>query len=70
MGQKVQITDERRLRGLLDAALEIASKRRETLDHLRAALESRDDAEALRFARQLCGLENEETSNRVDPGFN
>lgn len=50
-------TEGRSLTGLVDAAIEIARGRRETLHHLRAALEVHDDATALRFARKLCGLE-------------
>jgi hypothetical protein len=63
-------SDGRNLRGLVDAAIEIACKRRKTLNRLRAALEIHDDAEALRVARELCGLEDEKTGNRVNPSFN
>lgn len=52
--------------GLVEAALAIAEKRRDILTRLRSALEQGKDAEALEFARQLCGLENDEARNRVN----
>ena len=58
-----QMSDVVSLAGVLNAALEIADKRRETLARLRAALEKGDDAEALKVARALCGVENEEESS-------
>jgi hypothetical protein len=56
--------------GVLNAALEIADKRRETLARLRAALEQGDDTEALKVARTLCRVENGEKSHRADPRVN
>ena len=41
------------LGGLLDIAIEIAEKRRDTLRRMRTALENRNDLEALDYARQL-----------------
>jgi hypothetical protein len=55
--------------GLVDAALEIVAQRRETKQHLRAALLRRDDEEALRLARVLLGVKNE-VSDRTDSGLN
>ena len=53
------------LTGLLDVALAIAAKRRDTLLRLRAALEQGDDVEALKLARELCGLNHEQESHRT-----
>jgi hypothetical protein len=64
------MSDNPTLSGVLNAALEIASKRRETLARLRAALEKGDDTEALRVARALCGVRDGEESHRVDPCVN
>lgn len=55
--------------GLVDAALEIANGRRETLRQLREALKAEDNTEALRLARRLCGLDEEE-SHRTDSRLN
>lgn len=44
---------------ILDAAYEIARKRRAMLLELRNALLNGDDQAALRHARQLCGLQDE-----------
>ena len=44
------------LNGLVDAILEVSRQRKVLLDQLRFALQSGNDAEALRLARQLCGL--------------
>jgi hypothetical protein len=49
--------------GILDAALEIATKRREIIARMRAAFEHSDTDEALRLAQVLCGLKNEEESH-------
>ncbi len=58
-------------KGLLDAALEITMRRRAVLGLMRKALESGDEEEALRFARELCGLERtRETGNRTDSSIN
>ena len=54
--EKIEI---RNLNGLIDAAIEIGRERRDVLQRMKVALESGNDAEALRFARQLCGLEDE-----------
>jgi hypothetical protein len=42
--------------GLVDAILEVSRQRKAILDQVRSALLSGNDAEALRFARKLCGL--------------
>lgn len=44
------------LNGVVDAILEVGRQRKALLDQLRSALQSGNDAEALRLARQLCGL--------------
>lgn len=58
------------LTGVLDVALEIAKKRRNTLDRLRAALQQGNDVEALKLARELCGVDHEQKSHRTDPCVN
>jgi hypothetical protein len=55
--------------GAVNAILEVGRQRKVVLNQLRAALQSGDDSQALDLARQLCGLQNEE-SNRVNPRFN
>lgn len=54
--------------GLLDAAVEIAARRREVLGLMREALASDDDDGLRAAARQLCGVDDEETS-RADSGI-
>jgi hypothetical protein len=66
MGRRNHIKVGVDLKGLVRAASTIAQARRECLQSLRAALMRRNDAEALEFARKLCGLENDETSSRID----
>jgi hypothetical protein len=70
MAQRNQLTDNPALKGLVDAAIEIAQARRKILQHMRAALEAGDNAEALKFARELCGLENEKARSRITPNVN
>lgn len=55
---------------LAEAALEIARRRRETLVRLRAALERGDNVEALRLAKELCGVKHEQESDRTRPRIN
>jgi hypothetical protein len=50
-------SQETNLGGLLDIAIEIAEKRRDLLRLMRTALLNHNDAEALDYARQLCGVE-------------
>jgi hypothetical protein len=50
---------------VLNAALEIAGRRRETLEQLRAALEKGDDTQALGVARALCGVVDVQESRPV-----
>jgi len=52
---------------LVNAALEIAGRRRAVLESMRRALESGDDGTALQFARQLCGLESESVERNTRP---
>jgi len=44
------------LSGVVDAIREVGRQRKSLLDKARSALLSGDDAEALRYTRQLCGL--------------
>lgn len=43
---------------LVDTALEIAGKRRDAMQRMKAAFERGDDTEALRIGKELCGLES------------
>jgi hypothetical protein len=70
MAQRHQMTEESALKGLVDAAIEIAEARRKILQRMRTALEAGDNAEALKFARELCGLNNEKASSRITPNLN
>lgn len=54
------------LDGLIDAALEIAERRRETLRRLREALKAKDVIEVFRAAEELCGLSDDQKSNRIN----
>jgi hypothetical protein len=53
---RTKLASDVSLSGLVDAILEVGTQRKLLLDQVRSALVSGDDAEALRFARQLCGL--------------
>ncbi|HUN83888.1 MAG TPA: hypothetical protein VMU48_05880 [Terracidiphilus sp.] len=44
------------LSGIVEAILEVGRQRKSILEQMRAALLSGDNATALRFARQMCGL--------------
>ena len=55
------------LGGMLDAAMQIGTARREILRRMRAAFQQGNEVEALKLARQLCGLgQHEQTSNRAN----
>lgn len=58
------------LSGLIDAALEIAGRRRETLARLREALKAGDGPKVLRLAGELCGLDDEQQSHRARKSIN
>jgi hypothetical protein len=58
------------LDGVLDAALEIARRRRDTLAGLRAALETGNQEQAIKLAKALCGLADEQESHRTDSRVN
>ena len=58
------------LTGVVEAALEIARKRRDTLARLRAAVESGDNTKVFEIARELWGVENDEESHRISPRVN
>jgi hypothetical protein len=51
---------------LIAKAVEIASRRRQTLLLLRSALESGDERGALELARKYCGLTNDKKSDRFN----
>jgi len=60
-----------REKDLVHAALEISMRRRAVLSLMRKALESGDEEHAIKFAKQLCGLENgSETGHRTDSSIN
>jgi hypothetical protein len=42
--------------GVVDAILEVGSQRKALLNQIRSALLAGEDADAIRLARQLCGL--------------
>ena len=57
--------------GVVEAILEVGRQRKTILQRLRTALECGDTDNALKFARQLCGLENEEgKGNRIGTRIN
>jgi hypothetical protein len=58
------------LTGVVEAALEIARKRRDTLARLRAAVVSGDNTKVVELARKLCGVENDEESHRISSRVN
>lgn len=63
------MTNKAHLAKAVDSAVEIALRRAQTLGRIRAALESGDDAAAVKLMRVYCGLENEKshsTSSRVN----
>ncbi len=55
---------------VFEAALEVARRRKNTLAELRTALENHDDREALKLARRLCGLHDEQESNSTPSRIN
>ena len=54
------------LESILDAALTIAEKRRESLGGLLQALKANNAAALKASAKELCGLDDEKTSDRID----
>jgi hypothetical protein len=52
--------------GIVKAALELGAERRATLAQMREAFERGDDAEALRYARKLCGLNDAQKPSKKD----
>ena len=58
--------DDGQFEGILDAALEIAEKRRDALRRLREALRTKNVVELFRAAEELCGLSDDEKSNRIN----
>jgi hypothetical protein len=65
MTDQMSVSD---LGGVLEAAMQIATGRREIIARLRVALEQNDTLCALQLARQMCGL-NEEC-NRANSSIN
>jgi hypothetical protein len=68
MADEVERNSQVTLSGVLEAALEIARERRETLERLKAALNAREMSQIIKCARRLCGLD--EQSDRTDPNVN
>ena len=64
------IIDKPDLTTAIDSALEIASRRAQTLGRIRAALESGDDATALRLIRIYCGMEDEQEGHSTSSSVN
>lgn len=56
MSQRHELRDAESLKGLVDAAIEIAAARRDILQRMRNALEAGDNVEALKLAASLCGV--------------
>jgi hypothetical protein len=54
----------------IGSALEIARRRAQTLGRIRAALESCDNAMAIRLMRVYCGLDNEQKSHSTPSRVN
>ncbi len=50
-------TEHKNVGGLLEVAMQIAEERRNLMQLMRTALLNRNDAKALDYARQLCGVE-------------
>jgi hypothetical protein len=44
---------------IIRAAMSIAARRRETLLRLREALKQHNDSEAIKLAKELCGLDDQ-----------
>ena len=65
-----QADGESTLSGVLEAALEIARKRRETLARMREALENGNDAQVIEIAREFFGVDDEKKGHRTDPRLN
>lgn len=59
-----------KLGGAYEAARAIADERREKLSRLRSAFDFRDTKAALDIARELCGVKDDEKSNRTHPRIN
>jgi hypothetical protein len=55
---------------LVSTALAIAKKRRDTSERLREALKKGETAEALKLAKQLCGVDDEEESPGTHSSIN
>ena len=58
------------LAAAIESALEIARRRAQTLGHIRAALESGDNATAVKLMRVYCGLEDEQKRNSTPSRVN
>jgi hypothetical protein len=58
------------LNGIIDAAFEISERRRDILAQMREAFDRGDVSEALTLAKKLCGVDDEQKSNRTDQSVN
>jgi hypothetical protein len=56
--------------GVVDAILEVGQQRNALLKNMRAALITGNIDQVLGTARKLCGLANDEESNRAHPSIN
>ena len=64
MAHRQQSIDGPDLKGLVDAAMQIAEERRDILRRMRDALKAGDHSEALKLAEALCGVNpNEQASH-------
>lgn len=49
------------LAGVIDAALDVAKRRRKILDEMKAAILENDNERTIACAKQLCGFDDEHT---------
>lgn len=65
-----QKPEQANIANLVDAVVEVGRQRAALLRSLKAALQCGNNEEALRLSRELCGLSNDEESNRANPSIN
>jgi hypothetical protein len=56
--------------GVVSIALEISERRRDTLRQMKAALEKGEHDKVIEHAKELCGIEDEQTCDRIDTSIN
>ena len=64
------MTDKPDMAEAIDSALEIARRRAQTLGRIREALESGDNATAIKFMLVYCGLDDEQKSHSTPSRIN